>query len=265
MKELHFEYRMKLGFDNPIRQHRFTIKCTPVSSERQQIQNLFTEIYPNEFLSADQDSFGNHCIYGYCEDDHDHFSILLSGTAKTGLSAFETAGDDYRLGMYKYQTPYTRPGVCLHTFHDRFSFAEGTDNFEKAMTFMTELYRNFQYVPGSTGICTTAEAAMEQQKGVCQDYAHILLSLCRMEKIPSRYVVGMLFGEGYSHAWVEICNNGRWIALDPTNNLIVDDQHIKISCGRDYSDCIINQGLFTGQTAQRQTIHVSVSEVTDQK
>ena len=101
-------------------------------------------------------------------------------------------------------------------------------------------------------------------KGVCQDYSHILLSLCRMEGIPCRYVVGMLIGEGASHAWVEICSEGRWIALDPTNNLVVDDQHIKISAGRDYQDCIINQGIFTGQTRQTQQILVSVKETENQ-
>lgn len=116
-----------------------------------------------------------------------------------------------------------------------------------------------------TAIQTTAEEAMALGMGVCQDYSHILLSLCRMEHIPSRYVVGMLIGEGLSHAWVEICDNGHWIALDPTNNLIVDDQHIKISSGRDYQDCIINQGLFVGQTTQVQTIHVSVTENTNTK
>ena len=97
--------------------------------------------------------------------------------------------------------------------------------------------------------------------GVCQDYSHILLSLCRMERIPARYVVGLLMGEGLSHAWVEVCSGGRWIALDPTNNLVVDDQHIKISSGRDYKDCMINQGLFVGRTTQRQDVHVSVTEL----
>ena len=126
---------------------------------------------------------------------------------------------------------------------------------------MAALYERFQYVPGSTSIRTTAEQALDLGMGVCQDYSHILLSLCRLERIPCRYVVGMLMGEGLSHAWVEICQDGRWIALDPTNNLVVDDQHIKISAGRDYRDCIINQGLFVGQTTQHQEILVRVQEV----
>ena len=67
-------------------------------------------------------------------------------------------------------------------------------------------------------------------------------------------------GEGASHAWVEIYENGCWYAVDPTNNLIVDDAHIKISHGRDYKDCLINQGVFTGSAGQNQEIHVLVQE-----
>src|SRR5699024_11693841 len=61
-------------------------------------------------------------------------------------------------------------------------------------------------------------------------------------------------GEGLSHAWVEIEDNGYWYGLDPTNMLIVNDHHIKISHGRDYKDCTINQGLFIGNAVQQQTI-----------
>lgn len=261
MKELHFEYGMKLTFDNSISQHRFTLKCVPGSNERQQIQGLSVDVYPKEFLASSMDSFGNYCIYGYSESQHDYFSVSVTGNARTGLAPFQTAGESYQLGLFRYQTKYTVPGSCIRAFHDRFSFQEGMNNLTKARLFQEKLYDSLQYVQGVTDIYTTAEEALALGKGVCQDYSHILLSLCRMEKIPSRYVVGMLMGEGLSHAWVEICSDGHWIALDPTNNLIVDDEHIKISSGRDYEDCKINQGLFTGQTTQTQTIHVSVTEL----
>ena len=61
--------------------------------------------------------------------------------------------------------------------------------------------------------------------GVCQDYSHIMIALCQMSRIPARYVVGMLMGEGLSHAWVEIYDGGAWRGIDPTNHTIVGDQH----------------------------------------
>lgn len=261
MKKLHFEYSMQILFENPVRQHRFTLKCVPGSSERQQIYGLTMDVFPKEFFAASNDSFGNYCLYGYSEGEHDHFSVSVTGTALTGLSSFEAARPAYQLGLFRYQTDYTAPGRQLLAFYKNFSFPRGMSNLDKALAFQETLHREFRYVPGATTLYTTAEQAMELGQGVCQDYSHILLSLCRMEKIPCRYVVGMLIGEGLSHAWVEIFDNDNWIALDPTNNLIVNEDHIKISSGRDYNDCIINQGIFTGQTKQTQTIHVSVSEL----
>lgn len=111
-----------------------------------------------------------------------------------------------------------------------------------------------------TTVQTTAEQAFAADAGVCQDYAHILLSLCRIQHIPCRYVVSLLLGEGASHAWTKIWDSGRWYALAPTNDLIVDDQHIEIFSGRDYQDCIINQGLFIGQARQEQQVCASVLE-----
>ena len=132
---------------------------------------------------------------------------------------------------------------------------------EKASAIMDGLAESFKYVQGITDMETTAEEAFAGGCGVCQDYAHILLTLLRMEHIPCRYVVGMMSGEGASHAWVEVCDGEKWVALDPTNNCMVDDHYISISYGRDANDCTINQGYFYGSTEQTQEIHVLVEEV----
>lgn len=261
MKNLQFCYKMQIDFDTPIQKHRFTIKFTPVSTRRQKIEKLHIDVYPKEFLSTDEDSFGNICIFGYCEQQHNQFYIDVEGQARTGLSHYETAADQHRVGMYRYTTKYTIPGDTLKEYHRGFHFRENTANYARALHMMEQLYRDFSYVQGATTIATTAEQAMALGKGVCQDYSHILIALCHMEHIPARYVVGMLEGEGLSHAWVEIYENGMWIGLDPTNNLVVADQHIKVSNGRDYGDCTINQGIFTGAAAQTQTALVLVEEI----
>lgn len=265
MKNLKFHYAMKLSFDSPICNHRFTLKCIPQSNDRQQISRLLIDVYPNRFLSEDLDSFGNLCIYGHSEQEHSEFHIDVKGEAKTGICPCETAEDIYRVGYYKYQTEYTRPGEAICKYHRQFGFSQELSNEEKAIAMMHQLYGDFTYVQGVTNVATKAEEAMQLGQGVCQDYAHILLSLCRMERIPCRYVVGMLMGEGLSHAWVEIYQDGGWLALDPTNNLVVDDQHIKISNGRDYKDCTMNQGIFTGTARQTQQASVSVEELKEEE
>lgn len=261
MKELSFSYSLKITFSNPVENHRFTLRCVPLSGTRQQIQSLHTEVVPEESISESIDSFGNFCIFGHALNPHTLFSVTVNGIARTGLAPFEPAGPDHLMGLYRCQTDYTRPGQNLMRFFQGFSFEPGQSNFDKAIVMMNRLYESFRYEAGSTNYRTSAEEAFTLGKGVCQDYSHILICLCRMAGIPAKYVTGMLVGEGASHAWTEIYDSERWIALDPTNLLTVDDRHIKISSGRDYNDCVMNQGLFYGKTFQTQEVQVIVREV----
>ena len=260
MKRLHFDYEMKLEFDSPIHDHRFSVRCMPQSTECQQVEELNITVYPEDSLGESRDSFGNLCIYGYTSWAHQLFSIKASGIVLAGLKHRKKADDIHKLGMYRYQSHYTRPGPHLTEYAKQFTFPEEMSSREKSIQMMQKLYHDFTYKQGVTSYSTLAEEAMALGQGVCQDYSHILISLCRQKGILARYVVRMLMGEGLSHAWVEIYDDGYWYGLDPTNNLIVDEQHIKISHGRDYKDCPINQGVFCGNARQRQTIHVNVAE-----
>lgn len=261
MKELSFYYRLRIRFSSPVTNHRFTVRCVPRDNERQKIRHLEISVLPKESLSDSLDSFGNYCIYGHCQSEHELFEVIVKGAAQTGIADSEYAGMDYLMGRYRYQTAYTRPGKTLVDFYRQFVFEEGTSNLEKGMRMMEKLYETFHYEQGVTSILTTAEEAMALGRGVCQDYSHILISLCRMAGIPARYVVGMLIGEGASHAWVEVYHEGRWYALDPTNMLVVNEDHIKISSGRDYDDCVMNQGIMVGTAQQTQEVEVLVEEI----
>jgi transglutaminase-like putative cysteine protease len=105
--------------------------------------------------------------------------------------------------------------------------------------------------------------------GVCQDFAHLMLSICRRQQIPSRYVSGYLYtGIGgndlvsgdASHAWIEcLLPGGHWIGFDPTNNLVVNDKYIKVQHGRDYSDVPPLRGIYRGASAQELDVIVKVT------
>lgn len=127
------------------------------------------------------------------------------------------------------------------------------------------VFENFVYTKGSTNIETTLDEILTTKKGVCQDFAHVLLQLLRTAGIPSRYVSGYicpniigLRGEGATHAWVEIyTQNQGWLGLDPTNNIWTMDNHVRLSVGRNFYDCTPVKGTFKGLS--RQTLSVSVS------
>ncbi len=117
------------------------------------------------------------------------------------------------------------------------------------------------YTPGVTNIYTDAINAFALKKGVCQDYTHIMLSMLKYRGIPSRYVAGMMVGEGATHAWVEVFYKGFWVGVDPTNDRIVNEDYFKLAHGRDYNDCIIDKGVFTGNCNQKQKVRVRVKEL----
>jgi len=135
---------------------------------------------------------------------------------------------------------------------------------QNAITLSEYVYNNFNYQKGITNIETPIEDIWQLKAGVCQDFAHILLIFLRMFEIPSRYVSGYICpkdkemrGEGATHAWVEayIPNYG-WLGLDPTNNCLVNDRHVRLAVGRNFADCTPVKGTYKG--SGEHTLEVSV-------
>jgi transglutaminase-like putative cysteine protease len=137
-----------------------------------------------------------------------------------------------------------------------FSVAEKMSNF---------VYSHFEYKKGITSVETIVDEIWQLKAGVCQDFAHVLLVMLRMVGIPARYVSGYicpknheLRGEGATHAWVEayIPFHG-WTGLDPTNNCIAGDRHVRLAVGRHFTDCTPVKGTYKGSSAH--TLEVSVT------
>ena len=257
MRTIHFVYDMAITFSGVATNHAFTIKCIPHEDERQKITNLKIDLQPETAFEYGRDSFGNDYLYGRYMDAHDIFRVTVEGDACTGLANCVHGEEDW-LALYCCQDSYTTPGPAItRAFSDFYKSEEGP--LDAAVGMMHRVYEAFIYEPGATNVQTTGEEALQMGRGVCQDYSHVLISLCRMAKIPARYVVGMLEGEGASHAWVEVYQDGGWYALDPTNNLVVTDGHVTISHGRNYKDCIINRGVFLGGGTQTQSVKVTLT------
>jgi transglutaminase-like putative cysteine protease len=128
------------------------------------------------------------------------------------------------------------------------------------------IFSNFTYLKGMTNIETTVDEILTHRSGVCQDFAHILLAILRKLGIPSRYVSGYICpnkdgfrGEGATHAWVEyFCPQLGWVGIDPTNNCMVNEHHVRIAVGRDFKDCTVAKGVFKGNAQQELFLYVSV-------
>jgi transglutaminase-like putative cysteine protease len=135
------------------------------------------------------------------------------------------------------------------------------------------IFSKFQYSSGSTDLETPLAQVWKKREGVCQDFAHVMLSVLRTAGIPCRYVCGYietepthpgqaLVGAVATHAWVEVLVPGfEWVALDPTNNKWHSEQHIAVAVGRDFLDATPVRGTFKGSASQKMKAHVTMRRI----
>lgn len=127
------------------------------------------------------------------------------------------------------------------------------------------------YDPDATHVHSTLDEVIEGRAGVCQDFAHLMIGCCRSIGIPARYVSGFLYvansesglrGDHATHAWVDVLlPNGRWLGIDPTNQILANDHHIRLHTGRDYSEVTPTRGVYRGGQSTSLTVSVDVASV----
>jgi transglutaminase-like putative cysteine protease len=145
----------------------------------------------------------------------------------------------------------------------------GRDPLEVLLGINSAVYQAIAYVPKSTRVDSPVDDALRSRQGVCQDYAHIMIALVRRLGIPCRYVSGYLFhrkeartrsSEGATHAWVEAyLPDLGWVGLDPTNNVVAGESHVRTAVGRDYADVPPTRGVFKGGASSELTVAVRVA------
>jgi transglutaminase-like putative cysteine protease len=163
---------------------------------------------------------------------------------------------------------FARPTTRLDTLRQEIGVDRRDDPLTTLRRLMGEMYARFEYRPRSTRVDSPIDEALETRRGVCQDFAHIMIALVRPLGIPCRYVSGYLFhgpgsrdrsADGATHAWVEaLVPSIGWVGLDPTNNLLAGDRHVLVAVGRDYADVPPTRGVFKGTSAVRSELLVSV-------
>jgi transglutaminase-like putative cysteine protease len=131
------------------------------------------------------------------------------------------------------------------------------------------IHLNYKYTPLSTNVNTRAVEVIQRKQGVCQDFAHLMLGLCRTHGIPARYVSGYFLNQHKlpgeieaSHAWIEVFIPGfGWKGYDPTHRREPDTRYVKIAAGRDYGDIRPVGGTFRGKGTREMVVEVSVKRM----
>ena len=211
------------------------------------------------------DAFGNELLQVFHDKVWENLTFVIELTVETAAAY----GDDGRVlpeilapeqgvppegaGVFRQDTPLTRPDAALEAVAaDIARGYAGGDTASLALALCRRVFSEMRFVSGETGVGTTAAEAWGGKKGVCQDYTHILLALCRLVDLPARYVSGFLPGEGAMHAWVEVLlpenegGPGGWAALDPTHDRWVNERYVAVAAGRDYGDISPTSGTYIG-------------------
>lgn len=283
---LSFDYALELDVGNEHQaaiDHFFTLRCLPEESCVQHVLSYSLNITPPTELSYGTDGFGSRYAFGCIHEAHRSFQIHLSGKAEKYPDRRENAPAAQQI-LYRYPSVMTQAGPELRKAHQALcQYPSGltqtgpepwkvqtqqdpkgrylSDTEARVLQIRDLIHNSMTYTPGATTPATSAEEAWKRRKGVCQDYAHIMLSLLRLDHIPCRYTAGLLLGEGESHAWVEFCDRGKWVPVDPTNPGVSWEEQIIFSHGRDSRDCEISRGTYRGPEKQIQHITSDVHRI----
>jgi transglutaminase-like putative cysteine protease len=193
------------------------------------------------------------------------------------LYAGRPPGDDHLEALrYRVESPYIRIKQVF-TEYASDCFPAGRPLLEAAHALMMKLHREMKYTPGVTDISTPLLQVLKDKRGVCQDYAHLMIACLRARGLAARYVSGylrttprpgmtpaaaQLVGADASHAWVSVfCPPIGWVEFDPTNGVRAGLDHIAIAWGRDFGDVSPLRGVILGGGSHTLTVRVSVELV----
>ncbi len=258
------------------------IDCTnqimlyPIVDERLTVQEHEVSVSHNPEIEIFQDYFGNKV--GAFSLIRPHTELIIQSTAQVITNPVLVPMDEMSAEDQWQHLQDLKNDSALIDFLKQESFASSENvkfflnnivnlqekPLKNALVLSEFVYDNFNYQRGITNIETPIEDIWNLKAGVCQDFAHILLVMLRIYNIPARYVSGYICpkeagvrGEGATHAWVEayIPFYG-WLGLDPTNNTIVTDGHVRMALGRGFADCTPVKGTYKG--SGEHTLEVTV-------
>ena len=172
--------------------------------------------------------------------------------------------DDLEAIRFRSESPYVRVKT-MFTDYAEDCFPAKRPILACAQALMTKLHTELMYAPGATTIATPVTEVLEIRRGVCQDFAHLMIACLRSRGLAARYVSGYvrsLVGSAASHAWVAVyAPPFGWLELDPTNDTMVGTDHIAVAWGRDFGDVSPLRGIILGGGSHRLSVDVRVERL----
>ncbi len=280
MPEFEIQHITRYIYDGPVRDSANQIILFPIKDEYQDVIKQELTITGNPVVDNHIDYYGNEVgSFTYSEP---HWILTINSriwvTTKHRLLPLSDIFPSHQwedLKRLQFMVPYIDflRQEYFEGFGELKAIVDGQRSeddtpYQVALRYCQYVYDNFEYIKGVTTVETTLDEIWKLKAGVCQDFAHILMEMLRLVNIPARYVSGYICtssngmrGEGATHAWAEayIPDYG-WLGIDPTNNCIANDTHVRLAVGRNFSDCSPVKGVYKGSANHKLEVAVSVDD-----
>jgi transglutaminase-like putative cysteine protease len=270
-------------YDKPVRESVMELWMQPQKRSHQRLISFELELDPAAQLFSYADTFGNAVYHFDIPQPHDRLTIVARCAVETEPPAplpdqldrgeWDRLKSDFVRGEhfdFLHAHGFTGPTEALAAFIAEKNLDElrVRDPLRALRDLNQAIYEAFAYEAGVTRADSPIDHVLEARAGVCQDFAHVMIAICRGWGMPARYVSGYLFTDrkagdrsdpDATHAWVEVfLPSLRWVGFDPTNNILAAERHIACAVGRDYSDVPPSRGVYKGEAESELAVGVTV-------
>jgi len=272
----------RFRYSSPVRETVMELRMQPRSEGPQALRSFQITTNPRSQLYAYTDYLGNAVYHFNVLREHDELRIEAQAVVEIGAMPVPPQGADalewgryngYNLTDDQFDLLEPSTFACMTPELAEFVAAHDLgkpkdDPLTALRRLNTTLHGAFEYTPGVTDAQSPIGVALKAKRGVCQDFAHIMIAIARSWGIPARYASGYLYHRGSrqdrsadnaTHAWVEMyLPSLGWIGFDPTNDILAGERHIRAAVGRDYADVPPTRGTFKGGAESELAISVAV-------
>jgi transglutaminase-like putative cysteine protease len=282
-------HRTTYRYSIPVSFSHHVLHLVPRQCERQDTRRTMLSVTPTPTIHASSiDAFDNPLTFITLQERHTELTLH----ARSAIEVFapkrpdpqstaswdglydELVLDRSQAGLdalqYAFASPYVPASLDLEAYARR-AFTAGRPLLEAALELTALIFAEFAYDATATTVSTPVDEVFAKRRGVCQDFAHLEIACLRSLRLPARYVSGYLLtrppegrerlvGADASHAWLSVwVPEYGWVDLDPTNNLLVGEEHITLGWGRDYGDVSLVKGAIFGGGAHKIEVAVDVT------
>jgi transglutaminase-like putative cysteine protease len=276
------EHRTTYRYPTPVWESHTVLHLQPRSDLTQYCTRFALEITPRAPLFTYTDRFGNDVQHFSVLPRHDTLEVVARSQVVTArgdvqppsaMSRRMIDDDPLRDDLYDFlhESIYVKFSPALDAYMSTIgSLGPDDDAAGWFRAAAAAIHRDFIYDGEATSVRTTVEESVTLRRGVCQDFAHVLVALCRRAGIPARYVSGYIHAGGNSevlgaeasHAWAEAYLGPHgWVGLDPTNDVLIGDAFVRIGVGRDYRDVSPVRGVYKGADSGTLSVGVAMEAV----